>query len=36
MSRRIVLAIAGLAAALVLAPAGQTTPTEIFFSEYIE
>jgi hypothetical protein len=36
MSFRIVLAIAGLAAALVLAPAGQTTPTEIFFSEYIE
>jgi len=36
MSRRIVLAIAGLAAALVLAPAGQTTPTEIFLSEYIE
>ena len=36
MSRRIVLALAALAAALVVAPGGQTASTELFFSEYIE
>jgi predicted extracellular nuclease len=36
MSRRIVLAVAVLAVALVLAPGGQTASSELFFSEYIE
>ncbi|HET9241933.1 MAG TPA: Ig-like domain-containing protein [Gaiella sp.] len=36
MSRRTVLAVAALAAALVLAPGAHTASTELFFSEYIE
>ena len=36
MSRRTVLAVAALAAALVLAPGAQTASTELFFSEMIE